>query len=105
MRASPFSMMKNVGVLESIAGRENLPHRRARYRQAECAPGSLSMIQQIQRRLLLPVYSEDPHAAAFHTASSKGRAEGMRLMLLEARPLRPVFDLEPSTVSVDEQLN
>jgi len=47
--------------------------RRARYGQAACASGSLSMLQ---RRLSLPVYGDDTHAAAFHKASPECLAEG-----------------------------
>lgn len=48
-------------------------NRRARYGQATCASGSLSMLQ---RRLSLSVYGDDTHAAAFHKASSECLAEG-----------------------------
>lgn len=66
---------RSIAGKHGVAGWENLSclwlqtldrDRRARYKQATCASGSLSMLQ---RRLPVPVHGDDPHASAFHKAS------------------------------------
>ena len=79
-----------------VAGWESLPclwlqtldrDRRARYGQAACASGSLSMLQ---RRLPVPVHGDDTHASAFHKASFECLAEGHVLMLQSDKGLSSV---------------